>query len=256
MHETKNRGDIEDEQYIPQIAVLSSDALGIDSLLRADDGALSAANALEGMLGQIISSHLAYEEPNRGSNSLQIFQYGLYFGDSVYVFTDPSEPLEGQVNKLTALAAAILWVGAYTTLKEKRKAYAPRIGIALGDLRVRTIQVEGRRYNLRIGRSMALAHKIEWNQNWVGGALPSSLVQSDEQHTAEYDIPIKDAYKGPPLAAINWLPIAALNEDRYPPDEMVSDLASYAETLTDSDAKAKWTNTWAFAEAMLRRTES
>jgi len=250
-HQTQNSNQQRDKR-VPEIAVMSCDALGLHRMLDTDDSAGLAADTLDGMLGQIVTAHAVYEETDHASQPFELFQSALYFGDSIYVFGDESDPLRKQITKLTALAGAILWVGITSTLRGKRKSFVPRIGIAVGNLRIRTIDVAGRSIRFRIGQSMARAHDIERGQDWVGGALPAGFHEGDDSNAIAYEVPTHKAYDGPRIAAINWCKTASLNSDQYPPSRLVGDLALHASESTAPDTKRKWNATCDFAQAMLQ----
>lgn len=244
-----------DDVFYPAIVASSFDALGLSTLLSSEEDALGAVNTCEGLIGQILDARRAYEEPDRNSDFIGMFEHSMYFGDSVYVLSDPSLSLHVQVVRLTALAAGILWCGIYSTVSGRRKAFAPRIGIAQGNLRIRTISAGGQAHELQMGTSMATAYEIERNQRWVGGALAAELRQKDDPYCVEYGIPMKTKYDGPQLCAINWLPIAFQNAHIYSPEKLLNDLAAHTGKQVAPDAQEKWKNTHTFAVTMLEQLE-
>ncbi len=238
------------DTYHEKIAALSVDALGIKHLLESDDVALSATNAVDGLVGQMLIAEKLLSD----SDPLRMFGLSRYFGDSAYVFGSPSDSLKAQIEKLTALAAVILWIGFFSTLKDGLNSYVPRVGIGCGNLRIRVLDVDSRTHDLHMGSSMVEAHQIESAQLWVGGALPTEICDDSNRYWVEYSPPTAADYEGPRLCAVNWFQTAIDNADRYPLNKLVDDMSHHASQVRDEKAGLKWHNACEFARLMLEQS--
>jgi len=239
------------ETYYSNVLVASFDALGLRDLVLADDDAQAAMRACDNLVGQVLTAQRAHEKPDGKSDYIEMFDSGVHFGDSIYVWGNISQALGDQIKRMTGLAAAILFRGVWLTVSDKKDAYAPRVGIAAGNLRIRELRVNGKGCDLHIGSSMVRANAIESNQNWVGGALPTELCLQDDPYCMEYMVPTKVDYQGPALGAVNWVALCLQNRALYDPTQLTSDLKRHVRKLDNVAAATKWENTRAFAEYVL-----
>ncbi len=240
-----------DRTHEPVVAA-ALDILGVQALLDEDATALSAANACDGFVGTILEARHAYIAPDPTSNSIQLFDRGMYFGDSMYLFGDPSEPEERQTSSLIAVCALTIWNGIYAVITDSRKKYAPRIGICNGNLRWRRIQTTRQQVEVPIGTSMARAHHLQESQDWVGGAVSAQVSIENHQFLANYAVPLKAGEKwwSDPVLALDWVS-AARQDARYDISMLASDIRAHADLLTQTDAQTKWMNTLSFVKKML-----
>lgn len=242
-----------DDVVHDSVVAAALDVLGTGALLKEDASALSAANACEGFVGTVITARHMYTEPDTNSDSVELYEHGMYFGDSMYVFGNPSEPEEKQCLHLVVLCAFAVWNGIYSLLSIQKKSYAPRVGICRGTVRWREFTTSKHKHVFPIGTSMANAHRLEESQLWVGGALSADVALDNHQYVIDYPVPLKDdegSWTGAAIA-VNWIAMAE-QDDRYDLASLVSDLRAHADQQTQSGARLKWENTLKFAETMLQ----
>ena len=238
------------DKFIASIATASLDALGLMAQLEADPTAQQSADTCEALFGQVLDAQDAYESPDPRSKRTKLFSANTYMGDSIYVFGTDNTDIDRQVKHLTALVAALLWVGVRSQLKGLSKAFTPRAGIGAGSLRVRSFRASGQLHVFPIGTSMAYAHAAERAQDWVGGAIASHLALDDDPYCVSYPIPLRHGMQSGALSAIDWFRIARQNRADYSPEQLLSDLAAHAERQETPEARRKWQHTLSFAERM------
>jgi hypothetical protein len=131
-----------------------------------------------------------------------MYEISHYFGDSVYFFPNPVQPIKEQIGLLSTKCAALIATGFHV-------GFLVRVGIAVGDLRIKQITLpEGEKREIKIGSSMAKAHALQDLQDWVGGAVLSEFPATlPEINRLKYEIPLKDkGYSSPTtLEALNWV---------------------------------------------------
>jgi hypothetical protein len=245
-----------DDTFHDRIAVAAIDLLGVGDLLEADSDAIRAMDACEHLIGQIVIGQHAYETEELSAAHIDLFKNGMYFGDSIYLFADPSDPLDQQVEKLLPLTAMVIWIGLLSYIRQEKKRFLARAGIAVGNLRVRAISATSAGLVFPIGTSMSRAHIIESNQDWIGGALLSELPSHHARpYRVPYKVPISCAWrqehgKGE-LDAINWLKMAA-DDERYDETCLLRDIKGITNQQHSSKIRTKWENTAAFVKANLQ----
>jgi len=247
--------DAEHDTFHEEIAVASIDLLGVSSLLKEDSNATIAMNACEGLVGQVVVGQHAYEHRVGDSLHIELFDRGMYFGDSIYLFADPTDPLDQQVEKLLPLVATVIWVGLFSQIRQEKKRFLARAGIAVGNLRIRTIPATPTGNVFPMGTAMSNAHQIESSQAWIGGALHSDL---PSHHARPYRLPYEvsmshiwqEEHTNQNLDAINWLKVAS-DDERYDETYLLRDLNTIASQQNDARALEKWMNTASFVEANL-----
>jgi len=250
--EREEKGQMTDDRTHDPVVAAALDVLGVRALLEQDLTALAAANACDGLVGTVLEARYAYTAPDPKSDSIELYERGTYFGDSMYLFGDPSEPEQKQSAHLIVVCAMGIWSGIYASISDHRKSYAPRVGICRGNLRWREIRTSKHRLTVPIGTSMARAHLLQESQDWVGGAVSSEVAVSDQQYVVEYPVPLKSGGRwwAGSAQALNWVAIAR-QDDRYDLGELSADLRRHAGQQKRKDAKLKWENTLTFAEAVL-----
>jgi hypothetical protein len=244
------------DTFHDRIAVAAIDLLGVGDLLETDSDAIRAMDACEHLIGQVVIGQHAYETEELSASHIDLFKNRMYFGDSIYLFADPSDPLDQQVEKLLALAATVIWIGLLSYIRQEKKRFLARAGIAVGNLRVRAISATSAGLVFPIGTSMSRAHIIESNQDWIGGALPSVL---PSHHGRPYRVPYKVPMRctrrkeraNQELEAINWIQ-AAVYDERYDETSLLQDIERIASQQHDLGIRTKWENTAAFVEAKLQ----
>lgn len=191
------------DQYYPRIAVAALDILGFSKLVEKGDESLVAMDTIAKFVRNASSSRL-YSDPILGGNDDYMFRASVYFGDSVYLFGDPMRELDDQVAGLCMRVATLLFAG----LLEPRLLV--RGAIAVGDLRIRSVQGDGESHKIRIGTSMTRAHKLENAQEWIGAAVDRRAPRNDIANgwTACYEVPLKPNSKMRSPVALNWIAVA------------------------------------------------
>lgn len=193
--------------YINEIAVASVDVLGISRILGQNNGTQTAAHILNNIW--INSGNAMYSSPSQSSSSQQIYWKSIKFGDSIYFFGNPNDPIDIQLQNLIVRTGTLIGLGIYNF------NYFLRSGIAIGDLEIIQVNIPMHQGNLidyiYIGSSMDRAHRLEGCQNWIGGAVIGNIdCSSFMTYLTAYNIPIK-RWKYPrqykPTNAINWLEI-------------------------------------------------
>jgi hypothetical protein len=148
------------------------------------------------------STSMAYAELPNKPPALKMYEIGHYFGDSVYFFPDPVQPIKEQIDLLSTKCAALIATGFHV-------GFLVRVGIAVGDLRIKQITLpEGEKREIKIGSSMAKAHTLQDLQDWVGGAVLSEFPAAlPEINRLKYEVPLKDSgYSfSSTLEALNWV---------------------------------------------------
>ena len=187
--------------YVPEVAVASIDVLGMGGLLEADDESRSAMNALA-LLLRNASGRSMYTNPSTGEGRVDLYEQRTYFGDSVYLFGSRERTLEEQVQHLAIRASSLFVVG----LTKAEPPFMLRVGISIGDLRIRKVETEQGIQEIRIGTAMAKAHRLENSQMWIGGAVdPYIELPRNNLFVVEYDVPVQDKSATRPRLALNWL---------------------------------------------------
>lgn len=194
-----------DERYLPLVAVAAVDILGVKMLLSKEDECMSAMRAIEFFVKN--SSMCDYYEDFLFDRKAGTFyEFEQYFGDSVYFFADTGLAVGTQVDRLTAKCALIIATGLIS-------GFLVRAGIAVGDLRVKSIELWGnQKREVRIGTSMLRAHMLQESQEWIGGAVESKYPPAyNDMNRFRYHVPVKENSKfcQSELEAVNWVYILA-----------------------------------------------
>ena len=185
------------DHYYANIAVAAVDICGMKVLVNKGDYCVSAMKALENLVMNA-STSMAYAELPNKPPALKMYEIGHYFGDSVYFFPDPVQPIKEQIDLLSTKCAALIATGFHV-------GFLVRVGIAVGDLRIKQITLpEGEKREIKIGSSMAKAHTLQDLQDWVGGAVLSEFPAAlPEINRLKYEVPLKDSGYSFPLL---WKP--------------------------------------------------
>jgi hypothetical protein len=195
-------GPSTNERYIPTIAVASLDLLAVGSLVAKSDRCESAMKALSAFVKNAATKRM-YTDPQMAGTYIQTHAQEVYCGDSVYLFGDQQEQLASQVLHLSLRVASLIATGLWIPNK-----FLVRAGISVGDLRIKVVVGEGIRHEIRIGASMIRSHRLQENQEWVGGALDAVAPVDEETRrwTAPFPVPLKSSYRAPGVPiALNWI---------------------------------------------------
>ena len=194
------------EQYHSMVAVAAIDALGIKALLDRDDEASSAMHTLS-ILVKNAASRDFYDLPSFDGTATPMFQFDNYFGDSIYLFSNPEIPLSSQVQRLAAKCASLLSVGLFIPSK-----FLARAAIGTGNLRIFRVDTAIGIREIRIGTAMSKAHQLQEAQEWFGGSIIADvLYPSDDINAFEYEVPLKNCLHLERVLAINWVGVMINN---------------------------------------------
>jgi hypothetical protein len=201
-------------------------------ILESDNGAINALNILNGIFKNTVDP-FGYTSPSFSAPKIRTFREILKFGDSIYIISDPNDPIEVQIDKLILRVTTLIALGIY--LYEYK--FFLRCGIAKGDLLDVQVWMPNnapahlRNINQRIiiGNSLSRANYLEKNQNWIGGAVMGDInCKRSMNYLVEYKIPLKDkmpkAYK--PKYAINWLKLLSENNIEIKELNIIDDIAN------------------------------
>jgi hypothetical protein len=168
---------MEKEEYFENVVVASFDILGFKEKIRKDSRIASKVlgnfvrNAQYGRTAY--SAEVDFSKP--GFESKKMFD--LYssierFSDSLFVYGNPNEAIEDQLDKICGMAAKTVAIGLMCD-----RPYLVRCGIGTGDLVSKTISTFNEETTFFTGNSILNAYQIECEQNWAGGALHEDLVK-------------------------------------------------------------------------------
>jgi hypothetical protein len=200
------------ERYFDSIVVAAVDVLGMRRLVSRGDACAEAMAALRNFVWNALESRMFYE-PDETRLAGRTHQIGMYFGDAVYLFGDPSDSPKLQLMKLTAKVASLIWWGLRGPAR-----FLVRVGIGAGNLRTKTVTVAGISHEIRIGSAMLRAYELEKNQDWVGGAVDGGVAALDSKHewTVDYPVPLHRECPSAKPGALKWVgpadPRAALED--------------------------------------------
>lgn len=193
-------------EYYPCVSVAAVDILAMKTLLNKPDKCESAMKALE-LLVKNASVNDFYPDEHFKVKAGSMYEFGDYFADSVYFFGDTKQDMSNQVDLLCVKCASLIAGGIAF-------GFLIRAGIAVGDLRIKKIQLSNGNYHeIRIGTSMARAHILQESQEWIGGAVESEFQHMpNDINRVPYDVPInkeKATKSGiilsSQLEAVNWV---------------------------------------------------
>lgn len=194
-------------KYIPSIAVAAIDICGMTNMIKKNDQCLQAIKSLELLLKNAAENRL-YNTPSRDYPAESMYEKGFYFGDSVYLFADPTRDIETQIIYLTARCASLIAIGI-------TKGFLIRVGISTGDLRTLSLKLgnKEKKQEIRIGTSMAKAHTLQESQDWIGGVVEGQYSNPPKNiNQIPYSVPLKkynrDINYGS-IEALNWVYIIA-----------------------------------------------
>src|SRR3954471_15018990 len=83
-----------------------------------------------------------------------LFDHGSYFGDTIYLFADPSRPITEQAEDMAGKVCSLIGLG----LLHSSVPFLVRAGIAAGHLHERVAKGDGTLNVIRIGTAMVKAH--------------------------------------------------------------------------------------------------
>jgi hypothetical protein len=229
------------DSYFPEIAVAALDILGLQEFVAKNDNSLSAMNVLSRFVRNASSGRI-YNAALSGVHDL-MFTADVYFGDSIYLFADPSRDLQTQIQLLSYRTATLIALGVCFSPR-----FLVRAGIAVGDLRKRVAQGDGAPHEIRIGTSMTRAHQLQEGQDWIGGAIAAEAGLHGEMCAIEYPVPLKPKAKSlRTRLALNWL-----WRNGTPAEVECEVRAAFNETGGNETARQKLTNTLTFIDEIHR----
>jgi hypothetical protein len=238
-------------EYYPDVVVAAVDILGLGVLIQKPDQCEGAFGAANWLATNCLFSK-AYDTPTGESGGFPLYESEVYFGDSAYLFGDPTELVQEQGSRLAAKCAALLWPGLHRHMR-KGTGGLLRIGIARGDLRKGHVSQKGRVHEVRVGTAMLRAHDLELAQDWIGGAVAADVPRaSPDDYRCAWPVPLKH---GSPWAgrceALDWLRLAVENADnlKWDPESLTAFLLDNAPS--EDRARSKWVNTLAFLRSRL-----
>ena len=192
--------------YNKDIIAASIDILGLGNVLKYN-GSKKAFNLLNKLFLNTIDPYV-YSAPLFLGKKIRVFKDSVRFGDSVYIFGEPKNSIQNQVEHLIFRAVSLLALGIY------KHNFFLRCGIAGGDLLTGPLALPKDvpqhlielSENIFIGTSISHANQLEKNQNWIGGAISKDIDCSHcMKYLVEYDIPLKNKKGQTARYAINWI---------------------------------------------------
>ena len=182
----------------------------------------------------------------------------LFFGDSIYLFGNESESLEGQIIFLASICNLIIYKGIFNLINNapnNRHPYACRVGINVGD--IRDVALDGFFGNPIIGQGIVRSHALQSCQNWIGGAVVLSEeyegILSNSAFVQTNLTFIKNECKcKEKILALNW-PIIFGRYWHLPDqiEEIICLLDDHKNQFEDEKIKIKWKNTVEFVKNQL-----
>lgn len=239
-----------EDDYHDRIVVASMDILGMGRLVESDDDAATAANVLDVFLKNAAVPYW-YERQSSDSPTGRMWSRQSHFGDSIYLFGNTDLSILEQTTYLLMQSAGLIQLGLGFWIEQRERSFLLRVGIAVGNVRWRRFDWFGQRIELPIGTALTRAHRIQEQQQWIGGAIERKLASSDDRYRLEYDVPLKMAAASVKLDAINWVQTVA---DNYPIDSFVDALRKRIEGMRDESAEVlrKHANTQRFLDHAAR----
>ncbi len=190
------------DTYYPAIAVAALDLLGVRALVSRSDCALTAMDVLSRFVRNA-STRGVYNTETLHDRHDFMFDVDVFFGDSLYLFADPSRDIETQVHGLLLRVSTLIGIGLWTSPR-----FLVRGAIAVGDLRKRLAQGDSVSHEIRIGTSMINAHQLQEGQDWIGAAVhPDTPLNAEARKwTTTNEVPLKPGFRleGTPVA-VNWV---------------------------------------------------
>jgi hypothetical protein len=237
------------KEYYQKVAVAALDICGMKKMLGRDDKCYSAIHTLS-LFIKNASVDTFFPVKSQQDEGQKVYQYSVFFGDSVYFFSDPKLDIQKQVDLLAGKCAALIAIGFCN-------GFLLRAGIGVGDLVLGdVILFDDRKIETRIGNSMAKAHSIQECQKWLGGAVETNIPKSPKDiNRISYDVPTKEKseFFTSKLEAINWVYVLArgINNKSKTKSEIIDLIEKRISNIDNSDSeeiKQKLLNTTRFVE--------
>jgi hypothetical protein len=237
------------DDFHANAVVAAVDLLGMGRLLAQDDQALAAMDAIDLLVCNTTSQDV-YQNPKLQSEFKPMYVYRAYFGDSAYLFADPTRSVAEQTTNLLVKCASLISQGLEHWITGDSHQFLARVGIAFGNVRWRRIGWLGENILIPMGTAMERAYRLSRRQDWIGGAVDRQLKSINDRYRLEYDVPTHDA--DGEVDAINW--VQFMEDDAELPDFLNAFEAKGAKGLPeDQSIRRKHAATQAFiAEARTR----
>ncbi|MFO8008919.1 MAG: hypothetical protein R6V05_14420 [Candidatus Brocadiia bacterium] len=236
--------DTEDKYYADMV-VAAIDILGFRALLECDDECEAAMQSAKTLIENAPHQYV-YDSPDMGTPCDRLYKDWLHLGDALYLFGDPQASIADQALGLMAKSVGLLCLG-FRLWSGGERGRLIRVGVARGDLRVAG-SIDGREAPIRLGSAMSRAYRLERDQEWIGGAIDSTIpVLSEEQYRIQYDVPLKDGseWQGH-CKALNWVAAAAQNPDFLDVEPVPGWFQDAAAQEKDERVSRKYCNTAQF----------
>lgn len=244
---------IANKRMLKNVVVASFDILGFKELIRSENGTDLAGHILGHFIQNAYSGGIGYKDTNGKedgidfkADKLELYWKIDRFSDSLFIYGNPEESINNQLQNISIMSAKTIAVGYVTG-----RPYPIRCGIGFGDLVEVTIKTLAGEFTYYTGTAILSAYETECEQKWSGGAV-AEVLNGHLDHAAyvrQYAVPTK----GPKelTQSINWVDIAldALGSR----EEVISKInqAFGAQSKMASDVQEKYDNTIKYIEEII-----